>query len=277
MKYIICSMKKAMNLAVRLAFALIFLAISLPSFAEIKIPIKPNPPRLVNDFAGILSPSYIAQMEHSLRLYADSTSNEIAIITIKGLDDYPAIEYAYTIGDAWGIGRKGKDNGVVILIAPNDRKLAIAPGRGLTGALPDITCKQIIRRDFSPQFKAGNYEAGISQGVSSIINSIQGEFSADPSSAEGDPLVTLLIMFFIFFLLFFLMYRMAKRNKSFTTVNQRGWRDQYPSSRGDGGIWWFPTGGGDFDNNRGGGGGGGSSWGGFGGGGFDGGGASGGW
>src|SRR5689334_3563883 len=108
-----------------------------------KIPPAPNPPKLVNDLAGILSPSEEQQLEAHLLGYNDTTSNEVAIVLIKTLDGYPIEEYATRLYREWGIGRNKVSNGVLILAAMDDRKIRIEVGYGLEGAIPDITANRI--------------------------------------------------------------------------------------------------------------------------------------
>src|SRR5262245_20553657 len=103
------------------------------------IPQRPSPPRLVNDLANVLSPDEEQRLEQQLVAYDDSTSTQIAIVTVKTLDDYPIEEYSLKILRDWGVGNKKTNNGIVILAAIDDRKIRIEVGYGLEGAIPDIT------------------------------------------------------------------------------------------------------------------------------------------
>ena len=118
---------------------------------------KPNPPKLVNDAAGVLSSEDIARLESKLVAYDDSTSTQVAIVLIKTLNDYPIEEYALKLFRDWGIGNKKTNNGVLIIAAIDDRKIRIEVGYGLEGAVPDIVANQIIRNDIQPNFRSGNY------------------------------------------------------------------------------------------------------------------------
>src|SRR5690348_9382120 len=142
------------------------------------IPARPNPPRLVNDFAGVLSPAEAQQLEQQLVAYDDSTSNQIAIVTVKSLDDYPIEEYALKILRDWGVGNKKTNNGVVLLAAIEDRKIRIEVGYGLEGAIPDITANHIIQNDIAPNFRSGDYYEGLSKAAASIIKAAAGEYKA---------------------------------------------------------------------------------------------------
>ena len=126
---------------------LISLLISICTFSQgIKrvVPARPTPPRLVNDFANVLTPEQEQALEQKLVAYDDSTSNQIAVITIRSTEDYPIEDVGLQILRDWGVGNKEKDNGIVILAAIEDRDITIRTGYGLEGAVPDITAKNII-------------------------------------------------------------------------------------------------------------------------------------
>ncbi|HUC80664.1 MAG TPA: TPM domain-containing protein, partial [Flavisolibacter sp.] len=124
---------------------IIALLLSVCAFAQIDkyIPERPNPPRLVNDFAKLLTPEQVQYLERKLVAYDDSTSNQIAIVTVENLHDYAAVDYATALGRKWGVGGREFNNGVIILISTGggegQRDAFIAPGYGLEGAIPDIT------------------------------------------------------------------------------------------------------------------------------------------
>ncbi len=143
-----------------------------------KIPPRPSPPTLVNDFAQVLSGEQKARLEQQLVAYDDSTSNQVAIVLIKTLDDYPIEEYALRLFREWGIGNKTTNNGVLILAAIDDHKVRIEVGYGLEGAIPDITASHIIREDIAPNFRAGKYYEGLAAAANSIIKAAAGEYKA---------------------------------------------------------------------------------------------------
>lgn len=143
------------------------------------LPARPDPPHLVNDLAHLMSSAQAQQLEAKLDAYNDSTSNEVVVITVTSLKDNEIAEYSYTIGDKWGVGKKKKDNGVVILIAPTEHKAFIATGKGLEGALPDIICTQIVNNTMIPYFKSGDWYSGINAGVDNVIKAAAGEYKAD--------------------------------------------------------------------------------------------------
>jgi uncharacterized protein len=141
----------------------------------------------VNDIAGILSPGTVTSLEALLKAHEDSTSNQVAVLTISSLEGDPIEEYSIRVVDAWKLGQKGKDNGVLLLVARDDRKVRIEVGRGLEGDLPDITCGSIIRKQILPRFKEGDYDAGVTDGIQAILAAIRGSYKAEEEeSGFGD-------------------------------------------------------------------------------------------
>jgi uncharacterized protein len=255
----------------------LFLALTLTTIlrGQPQVPSRPSPPRLVNDFAGILSSADANQLEQNLIAYDDSSSSQIAIVTLKELGDYAIEDWALEIGRKWGVGRKAKNNGVVIIVSLSPKKINISPGYGLEGALPDILCKRIISNEMSPSFKAGQYAEGLSKGVKAIRGAIKGEYINENSSGGGDNSDAFFWFFVIFMgiiLLFVILAANARRSGGTYYSPHRSRR--YDS--GGGGWIIFGGGGGSSDGGFGGGGSD-DSFGGFGGGDFGGGGASGDW
>jgi uncharacterized protein len=169
------------------------------------IPARPNPPRLVNDFANMLSGEEQASLEHELVALDDSSSNQIAIVTINTLNDYPIEEYANKLFRAWGIGNKKTNNGILILVAKDDHKMRIEVGYGLEGAIPDITAGDIIENDLKPNFRSGNYYEGFEKAISSLTKAAVGEYKTarergDDGGGHGG-LVFIFIIIFVFFVL----------------------------------------------------------------------------
>jgi len=261
----------------RLSVLWLAMLFSFPVFAQSDndvFPPKPEPAVYVHDYAGWLNPSQKNALEAKLRRYHDSTSSQIVVMIRKDLGDYDRTTYAIELGNRWGVGKKSKNNGVIMLIkteAP-DRGIFIATGYGTEGALPDITAAQIIRNTMAPYFKQQQYYEGIDAGTNEIIKALTGEFKNE--GEEGDAkagMIVLLIVFIVFCLIIFFVWRAAKRG--YKTISSGG------SSRHGGGDWWI--GGGGFGGGSGGSSSSGSDWGGgggsFGGGSFGGGGAGGDW
>ena len=171
----------------RLPFLLSFL-IPAGLFFAIPLPLQATEiPFLggrVNDTAGILSPEMIKQVEALLKDHEDSTSNQVVVLTILSLEGEALEAYSIRVVDTWKLGQKGKDNGVLLLIVRNDRKVRIEVGRGLEGDLPDITCGLIIRKEIVPRFKQADYDGGVRAGVHAILAAIRGSYTAETSD-EG--------------------------------------------------------------------------------------------
>jgi uncharacterized protein len=242
------------------------------------VPAPPNPPRLVNDFAHVMTADQIQDLENKLVAYDDSTSIQIAVVTIQTTGDYAIDDYALKILRDWKVGNKKTNNGVVVLAAIQDHKVFIATGYGMEGVLPDITAKEIIDNEIVPNFRENNnYYRGFDLATNAIIQASRGEYKAPegynqrkkPGSGGGNILG--LIIFFV--IIFFLISRGGGRGGggggmfSRTGILPFIIGDMIGSaSRGGGG--WSGGGGGGF---------GGGGFGGFGGGGGGGGGAGGGW
>lgn len=235
------------------------------------IPDKPNPPRLVNDFVGILSSSERSQLEQKLRAYNDSTSTQIVVVIVRTTEPYPIGDFAFQVGRKWGVGQQGKNNGLVLTWATQTRKIFIATGYGLEGAIPDAIAKRIISNTIAPAFKQQQYYQGLDEGTNEIIRRASGEYKADPSEDNGEEegAGTFFIVLIIFLIIIFII---ARRNRGGGGGNRNrggGWIPPvfFPTSTYSG---WGSSGGGWSGGGSSGGG-----FGGFGGGSFGGGGAGG--
>ncbi len=151
-----------------LVVAALLAALTMPLAAAL-----PKAVGFVNDFAGILDAGTKEQLERFVHDTEQQTSAEIAVATVASLDDMTVEEYANRLFREWGIGKKGKDNGVLVLIAPFDRKVRIEVGYGLEPILPDGLAGEIIRTDFLPEFKNGQYPAGILRGTRHVAEVVQ--------------------------------------------------------------------------------------------------------
>lgn len=228
------------------------------------IPGRPVPERLVNDFAGLFTSAERAALERALVAFDDSTSNQIAVVTVKDLEGYEPADYATRIGIDWQIGSKDFNNGIVILVKPKDSsagKVFIAVGYGLEGAIPDIYAKRIIDSEMIPRFAVNDYFGGVAAGCDVLMKLASGEISEPRDCQEEDlPWYVGLIFALVFVIIIVLI---AKKNGGNGHSN-RGRRVIYTGT--------VITGGHGFGGNSRGGG-----FGGFGGGSFGGGGAGGSW
>ena len=123
----------------------------------------------VNDFASIIDSALEAELDQKLDQLEQKTTSEIAVVTVSSLDGMEVEEYANKLFKQWGIGQAKQDNGVLVLVAPNDRAMRIEVGYGLEGVLPDGLAGQIIREDFLPRFRDDDYPGGIRNGVNHVI------------------------------------------------------------------------------------------------------------
>jgi uncharacterized protein len=130
----------------------------------------------VHDDAGVLSPSTVSYLEQSLREFEDSTSNQIAILIFSSLEGESIEQFGIRVADAWKLGTQANDNGAILLVAVNDRKVRIEVGQGLEGPLPDAVCNRIIRNELAPSFRRGDYDGGIVSAIDAIRKAIKGEY-----------------------------------------------------------------------------------------------------
>lgn len=234
---------------------------------------KPSTPVLVTDLAGVLSPTEKQFLENKLVAVDDSSSNQIAVVILPTLDGYPIEEYATKLFRTWGIGNKKTNNGVLLLIAINDRKVRIEVGYGLEGAIPDITANNIINNDIKPAFKQGAYFEGINAATDNIAKAAVGEYKVVRQKKSKDKGGS--IFLFLIILIIIIAIVGKKGGNGGSNIGGGGFSDiatgmLLGSLLGGGGRRGGDWGGG-------GGGFGGGGFGGFGGGSSGGGGASGGW
>lgn len=187
-----------------------WLFLGLISSYAFDLPEKPKEKnKLVFDYAEMLLSIQETLLNNKLITYFDSTSTEIAIVTILSLQGYSIEEVSNDLFNKWEIGSKEKNNGVLILVAQKERKVRIEVGYGLEGALPDLLCNQIIATSIAPKFKNSYYFEGLDEATTDIIQAARGEFKPafkKPDSTSGFALA-LIIFFVIFVLLPFLNYK----------------------------------------------------------------------
>ncbi|HVI46278.1 MAG TPA: TPM domain-containing protein [Chitinophaga sp.] len=238
-----------------------------------QIPPRPNPPTLVNDYAGILLRNEDEALEQKLVAYNDSTSTQIAIVILKSVGDYDPSQVALKILRDWGIGSKNKNNGILILVSVEDRKIRIETGSGMEGVVPDAIANRIITEILAPAFREKQYYQGLDGAVDAIQKAAAGEYRADPRKSEPgiSPGAIFLIVLIMVIIISLISRGGGGGRGGGTTYNRRGgwlWPVIMSGGWGSGGG----SGGGGWS-----GGGGGGGFGGFGGGSGGGGGASGSW
>ncbi|MFH1029395.1 MAG: TPM domain-containing protein [Pseudomonadota bacterium] len=141
----------------------------------------------VNDYAKMLSPETTAKLEQKLAGFEKDQSTQIVVLTIPSLQGDNIDQFAIRVVDQWKIGQKGKDNGVLLILAQAERKVRIEVGMGLQGVLPDITAGQIIRDVMRPLLKSNNFDQAISAGTDAIMSATKGEFTASPQDTDRKP------------------------------------------------------------------------------------------
>ncbi|MBN2261818.1 MAG: TPM domain-containing protein [Prolixibacteraceae bacterium] len=248
------------------------------------LPQRPEPPTLVNDFANVLSRDERAALERKLVDYFAATSTQIAVVTVNSLSDYQISDYAFRLGEKWGVGGAKFNNGIIMVVKPKTStskgEAFIAVGYGLEGAVPDATAKQVVENEMITRFKNNDMYGGIESGTSVLIDLTKGEYNYQQYAkhVEGQGGFSPFIIFLVIFVIFPILF--GRRRKGFYAA---GGRSSLPfwlamgmlggSRRGNSGMFNdFSSGSGSF--------GGGSSFGsfgGFGGGSFGGGGAGGSW
>lgn len=247
-------------------------------WAQEYLPPKPKLETSVYDHAEMMSPNEAKTLELKLNRYNDTTSTQIVVVTVNHLAGYEVSQFAAELAHSWGVGQKGKDNGIVILVAKKERRMTIATGYGVEHLLTDALSRRVIEQVITPEFKQGNFYAGLDKGTTAIIGIMSGEYKGDPvaEKPQGQFPAFLIVLIFVV-----IMIILSRKNKG--GGNNRGRRSGgfslldaiILSSAGRGGFGGGSFGGG--SGSSGGGFGGGGFGGGFGGGGFGGGGASGSW
>lgn len=265
------------NILQKSTFLLLFLY-SFIAFGQGKIPPKPSFQTSYYEIGTtLLDESQKKAIEQKLISYADSTSTQIVVVVVPTTDGDDIDRYKVDLAHSWGIGQKEKDNGILLLVAKDDRKVAIATGYGTEGLLTDAMCSLIIQNDILPSFKQGDFYAGIDNGTTAIIKVMKGEYKEERKNLRkgNDGGGAGIFIFIVIFIIVIII--LSRRGGGRGGNNNSG---GFGSTLTD--ILILSSlgrnsGGGGFGGFGGGSSGGGGFGGGFGGGGFGGGGASGGW
>ena len=139
----------------------------------------------VNDNAHVLTGDHITMLSQMLQEHENLTTNQVVVLTIASLDGNNIEDYAYRVFNEWGLGQKGKDNGVLIVVAPNDRRMRIEVGYGLEADLTDLTASHIIQNVMAPRFRENDFNSGIMNGARAVINTLEGKNAMDIPASEG--------------------------------------------------------------------------------------------
>jgi len=195
------------NLMNKIVFSLLGLLLFNGLFAQ-DLPARPEPPTLVNDFAQIIDPGSESALEQKLVDFFAATSTQIAVVTVDDLQGYEPSDYAFRLGEQWGVGNEKFDNGIVILVKPktNDSRgqVFIAVGYGLEGVVPDATAKKIVENDIIPYFQNGDMIGGIDNATNILISLSKGEYNYQQYAKKGSgggagiaPIIILVLVFVV--------------------------------------------------------------------------------
>jgi uncharacterized protein len=231
-------------------------ALAEPTFPELT-------GRVVDEASLLTGPDYAALVEQ-LKSIEDASTDQVAVVTLKSLQGYPIEDFGYQLGRKWGIGQKGKDNGILLIVAPNERKVRIEVGRGLEPLMTDAMSKLIIENAILPAFRRGDFAAGISAGVRDIKDVLLGDAEAVKERAkstrrgsDSDTLQLILFLFWMGVVLYILwaVYRSSLAAQQATGGRRRGtvvpgdsgsWGGGWSSGGDSGGGGGWSGGGGDF-------------------------------
>jgi len=210
----------------RMRRLLILLLLSITAVAPAPARADPPIPALtgrVVDAAGVFDASTIAGLTTQLQGYEASTTNQVVVVTLPDLKGYPIEDWGLALGRGWGIGQKGKDNGVILIVAPHDRQLRIEVGYGLEGQLPDATADAIIRNEIVPRFKAGDINGGAEAGVSAILAALGGSYKPSTIETAGDGVGVFLAQYAgqIFIGLLLIFFIISHIRRKFDPVRRR--------------------------------------------------------
>ena len=241
------------------------------------VPEKPTQKLLVWDYAGIMDPAQVQLLEDSLEYFSRTTSNQIVVMTVTNdiLDGLSLAEFGQEVGQKWGVGHKGSDNGVVVLIKPKTGDDAMGKGRafistgyGAEGPLPDLLCSKIVDNEMIPHFKENDYAGGVWAALDILKPALQGDFNTEEYVGDdaADAVLSIIVLIMIVCFVFVVMKSNNNGGNGNNTRTYTGGPVIFPGTFGSGrssSSW----GGGGF----------GGGWGGFGGGSFGGGGGGGSW
>ena len=204
------------RLSDRFLLALLLICLHLPAASALALEVPPLKGR-VNDYAAMLAPATVDQLERSLAAFEQEQSTQIVVLTVASLEGDSLEDFSLRVAETWKVGRQGLDNGALLLIARDDRKIRIEVGYGLEGRLTDLTAGRIIRDVITPQFRNGNFDQGVINGVTVMMAAVKGEFSAEQIAAHrSDEKVGFEGLFVPLLVGLFFISRVAGRNRMVT-------------------------------------------------------------
>ncbi|OPY87078.1 MAG: hypothetical protein A4E72_01540 [Syntrophus sp. PtaU1.Bin208] len=230
----------------------LLLLLSFSSITAFALNVPDHPTGRVTDLTGTLSSQEIASLDHKLDTFERATTNQIAVLLIPSLEGDPLEDYSIRLAEKWKIGQKGRNNGVILLVVKNDRKIRIEVGYGLEGALPDGLAGAITRDEIAPRFRNGQFYQGVDAGTNAIMSAIRGEYKPAKQKTAYSISVNWNwpgILIFVVFLILNLM-DWIRRRRQYHSGGSGGWSSG-GGFFGGGGFWGssdggFSGGGGDF-------------------------------
>ncbi|ODU31331.1 MAG: hypothetical protein ABS93_01425 [Thiobacillus sp. SCN 62-729] len=188
------SVESRSSLAGRLAFGLLLAVVALTTWAQLAVP---ELSRRVTDLTATLSAGQVAALENKLAAFEAQKGSQIAVLIVPTTQPEDIAQFGIRVADQWKVGRKKVDDGVILIVAKDDRTLRLEVGYGLEGAIPDAIAKRVIAETITPYFKAGDFNGGIDAGVQQVMQLIEGEPLPPPSASgqsEGDGVFVMLIV-----------------------------------------------------------------------------------
>ncbi|MFC2089939.1 TPM domain-containing protein [Bacteroidota bacterium] len=204
MKYLSGNKQASLSRSVLLALLISF-AGSVTGAVQNDLPVPNQPSDWVNDYANVFNANEKQQLSRKLNQFEYNNSTQIFVVTINENDGYPASMLAPMIGEAWGVGKEGKDNGLLVLMDMKERDVFISTGYGLEEFIPDAIAKRIVENEIIPAFKQGDFYGGIDAGTNVMIDLLEGKFTPDEYNAQLDSsgsvfrILPLLFLFILFF------------------------------------------------------------------------------
>ena len=192
--------------------AVLFILFSFTALQALDVPLLKG---RVNDYASMFSNEALSRIETKLKALEDTDSTQVVVLTINTLNGDVLEDFSMRVAESWKIGQAGKDNGVILLIVKNDNRLRIEVGYGLEGVLTDAVCGRIIDSIMVPNFRAGNFDAGIENAIDAIVTIVNGEFVSGINKTPdiGDQLDNKPGEMIVTFLVFFLFVRALTQKK----------------------------------------------------------------
>lgn len=221
--------KTAKYMRIRRIFFVFLFLIGLFCTNAFAISIPNKPDNYINDYAHILSANTISTLNLSLKQYEQKTSNQIVVATFPGKLDVPIEDFSITLENKWKIGQKNKDNGVILVIFPEEHQLRIEVGYGLEGAIPDALANTIIQQEITPAFKTGDYDKGVSAGVSAIMLAAKGEYKPTTETFSHQDA---LAIFFLIIAVLLILFLNKIRGGNFPNDSGGRWGGGFGSSSG---------------------------------------------